>query len=457
MYNHMLNLQVFSFNENCELFLKPVEQKDISGPDDSPILLFIAGMDDFFISSPFIKQLFFKWSKTNIAQLRLSSNPNYGFFTLKDDARDIEMALSHLIKMKRKIVLMGHSTGCQSIMYFLDKYIYEGYCHITTNKNTGNVKVNSDRSQSENNNMPNVKSISKETEEQLESSFCHHKDKNTPLNKVFFDYTDSSGLKYSYSLNTENGSMNPDCPGPKSTDNLDAENKFENSSSYRSEYDATEALNENQISDEAATVQNSSLIHSQNPNSSFGESDKRTFNCVLDCDTIKKYVQKCILLGPVSDRTSLSKPPIDVTISYKNNEMGLKNSSDLSITRNSVNIRNIPNPYERNLIIARNTPHARFLQGRSVIRSERYLDLYDKNGSDDIFSADLPINHFKQMNRLKIPLVFIHMKKDEYNTPDNSQMLCMVPCSNLKVLEGDHMLSHGVNELIQVLNREMNL
>lgn len=301
----MFYLQVFSLHENCELFIK--YSKDTS--HNSPILLFIAGMGDHLLSSPFIKQLFNQWGQTDIAQLRLSSNPYYGYYTLKDDAKDIELAVQQLIKMKRKIILMGHSTGCQSIMYFLDKYIYK-------NESTSQSKLNQ--------------------------------------------------------------------------------------------------------------------------------------------SLIKEFILKCILLGPVSDRQGLKRIPMDVTLQNKSQCDIPGHNTSQNNASNTPKEGSFQDALDGTLLVAQRNPKARFLLGRSVICSTRYLDLYSKNGLDDIFSTDLSISdHFSRMNKLGLPLTLIHMRDDEYNKPENNEYLKIVPNAKVRVIEGDHMLSHGVDELIGLLDDDI--
>lgn len=93
--------------------------------DSNTIILFIGGMESYFFSPPFVSNLFNL--NANVAQVQLRSHPFFGSKTLDNDKDDIYDTLQKIEKYfldkkrkKNKFILVGHSTGCQSILYFLD-------------------------------------------------------------------------------------------------------------------------------------------------------------------------------------------------------------------------------------------------------------------------------------------------------------------------------------------------
>ncbi|KRH92871.1 putative hydrolases or acyltransferases (alpha/beta hydrolase superfamily) [Pseudoloma neurophilia] len=250
-------------------------------------------MEAHLLSPTFVLQLFYGEERDfDLAQLCLRSNPFFGYHTLLNDSQDIAACLKILEKYEtRNIILMGHSTGCQSILYFLDRYITE--------------------------------------------------------NKLSAD--------------------------------------------------------------------------------------------------VLKYLKKCILIGAVSDRLGLSRPPSYV----------LHHSEDVTEQLEQLNDTKKEDLMLINEIMARANPMSKFVLGKNVIKSERYLDLFQINGKDDIFSADLPDDHFKSLNRQNIPLCILQMDQDETNLIDNTEKLKKIRNSRIKIIQGDHCLTNGVDELLKVLNEEV--
>lgn len=85
-------------------------------------LIFIGGLSDRYFSVPYVyllaKQLPKNWS---LVQLSLtSSGSGWATSTLDQDVKEMHMAIAYLKDMRPagRIVLMGHSTGCQDLMHY---------------------------------------------------------------------------------------------------------------------------------------------------------------------------------------------------------------------------------------------------------------------------------------------------------------------------------------------------
>ncbi|KAK6350921.1 hypothetical protein TWF718_004103 [Orbilia javanica] len=97
---------------------------------DSPVLrsnggkpntiLFIAGLGDNLLTVPYVSDLVRTgWS---VVQVLISSTATgWGTGTLTRDAKELALCISYFkIQLSRpKVVLLGHSTGCQDIMHYL--------------------------------------------------------------------------------------------------------------------------------------------------------------------------------------------------------------------------------------------------------------------------------------------------------------------------------------------------
>ena len=96
----------------------------ISGNDYSNVLVFIGGLTDGFLTVDYVRPLASRlielgWSLVQF--LTSSSYRGYGTSSLGKDSEELGSLLNYLVKNfnAKKIVLLGHSTGCQDIVYFL--------------------------------------------------------------------------------------------------------------------------------------------------------------------------------------------------------------------------------------------------------------------------------------------------------------------------------------------------
>lgn len=87
-------------------------------------VIFIGGLTDGFLATQYLEPLAIaldkeKWS---LVQFLLSSSySGYGTSSLKQDAMEIDQLISYLINKEDSegVVLLGHSTGCQDIVYYM--------------------------------------------------------------------------------------------------------------------------------------------------------------------------------------------------------------------------------------------------------------------------------------------------------------------------------------------------
>ena len=87
--------------------------------------MLIGGLTDGFLTVPYAQSLSTHLELKGIALIQLlmpSSYKSYGISSLAEDAKHIKLLLEHLrSKMrKEKVILLGHSTGCQDIMRLFD-------------------------------------------------------------------------------------------------------------------------------------------------------------------------------------------------------------------------------------------------------------------------------------------------------------------------------------------------
>jgi pimeloyl-ACP methyl ester carboxylesterase len=82
-------------------------------------IVFVGGLGNNILSQPYVPQLNSYCIENGyelvIPQLR--SHPNYGLYTIEDDAEDLDGLLSEIDGI---VVLLGNSTGCQDIMYYMN-------------------------------------------------------------------------------------------------------------------------------------------------------------------------------------------------------------------------------------------------------------------------------------------------------------------------------------------------
>lgn len=107
--------RLFSYGKGLSAF--------ISGCNESSAaIVLIGGLSDGFLTIPYTKFLGGKLKDLNISLVQLvlrSSYSAYGTHTLQDDLDDIQDLLLILSRDfgKQKLILLGHSTGCQDIMW----------------------------------------------------------------------------------------------------------------------------------------------------------------------------------------------------------------------------------------------------------------------------------------------------------------------------------------------------
>lgn len=112
--------------------LTAIEFGTISSPPDN-FLIFIGGLGDGFLTVPYIKDiaaglLQIEGSKWNLVQALISSSyQGYGTGSLQRDTKELSKLVGFL-RSKRgnkssKVILMGHSTGCQDTIEYLSKLV----------------------------------------------------------------------------------------------------------------------------------------------------------------------------------------------------------------------------------------------------------------------------------------------------------------------------------------------
>lgn len=102
---------------------KPIQVAFKTG-DHQKQVIFIGGLTDGFLGTEYLEPLAIaldkeKWS---LVQLLMSSSySGYGTSSLKQDAMELDQLISYLINKENSegVALLGHSTGCQDIVYYL--------------------------------------------------------------------------------------------------------------------------------------------------------------------------------------------------------------------------------------------------------------------------------------------------------------------------------------------------
>ncbi|KAH7843809.1 hypothetical protein Vadar_020964 [Vaccinium darrowii] len=102
---------------------KPIQVAFKTG-DHKQQVIFIGGLTDGFLATEYLEPLAIaldkeKWS---LVQFLLSSSyTGYGISSLKQDAMELDQLISYLINKEDSegVVLLGHSTGCQDIVYYM--------------------------------------------------------------------------------------------------------------------------------------------------------------------------------------------------------------------------------------------------------------------------------------------------------------------------------------------------
>ena len=97
---------------SCAYELGPTSSKDA--------LVFIGGLGDGPHTTPYIRTIAAELEKApglgySVFEIRMSSSfAGYGFTSLKDDVADLSAFVQYLRGLgKRKVIFLGHSTGCQ--------------------------------------------------------------------------------------------------------------------------------------------------------------------------------------------------------------------------------------------------------------------------------------------------------------------------------------------------------
>ncbi|KAH9311817.1 hypothetical protein KI387_026852, partial [Taxus chinensis] len=87
-------------------------------------VIFIGGLTDGLLATEYLESLSValeneKWSL--VQPLLSSSYSGYGTSSLKQDALELDQLISHLINKEESegVVLLGHSTGCQGIVHYM--------------------------------------------------------------------------------------------------------------------------------------------------------------------------------------------------------------------------------------------------------------------------------------------------------------------------------------------------
>lgn len=87
-------------------------------------VIFIGGLTDGFLATEYLESLAIALEKEHWSLVQFlfsSSYSGYGISSLKKDAKELDQLISYLINKEESegVVLLGHSTGCQDIVYYL--------------------------------------------------------------------------------------------------------------------------------------------------------------------------------------------------------------------------------------------------------------------------------------------------------------------------------------------------
>ncbi|KAI8400805.1 Protein of unknown function (DUF1749) [Nakaseomyces glabratus] len=111
--------------------------------DNDKVVVMIGGMTDGLLTVPFVDRLGAALNKCGFGLIQIqmkSSYRGYGTSSLDEDANDIEALIKYLKSKeggaRRKIILMGHSTGSQDVLryiltknrYGIDAAVLQGSC-----------------------------------------------------------------------------------------------------------------------------------------------------------------------------------------------------------------------------------------------------------------------------------------------------------------------------------------
>ncbi|KAG8370163.1 hypothetical protein BUALT_Bualt14G0088700 [Buddleja alternifolia] len=102
---------------------KPIQVAFKTG-DYKQQVIFIGGLTDGFLATEYLEPLAIALEKEHWSLVQFlfsSSYSGYGVSSLKQDAMELDQLISYLINKEDSegVVLLGHSTGCQDIVYYL--------------------------------------------------------------------------------------------------------------------------------------------------------------------------------------------------------------------------------------------------------------------------------------------------------------------------------------------------
>ncbi|KAL8047843.1 hypothetical protein ABFX02_07G026000 [Erythranthe guttata] len=102
---------------------KPIQVAFKTG-DYKQQVIFIGGLTDGFLATEYLEPLAIALEKENWSLVQFlfsSSYSGYGISSLKQDAMEIDQLISYFINKEESegVVLLGHSTGCQDVVYYL--------------------------------------------------------------------------------------------------------------------------------------------------------------------------------------------------------------------------------------------------------------------------------------------------------------------------------------------------
>lgn len=83
------------------------------------VIVYIGGLGDTLLSTPFTAELseFCTKKKLRLIVPQFRSMPNYRIFSISCDVEDLQKVVD--ANVGKKVVLLGHSTGCQVSMLYL--------------------------------------------------------------------------------------------------------------------------------------------------------------------------------------------------------------------------------------------------------------------------------------------------------------------------------------------------
>ncbi|KAL2530467.1 alpha/beta-hydrolase superfamily protein [Forsythia ovata] len=102
---------------------KPIQVAFKTG-DYKQQVIFIGGLTDGFLATEYLEPLAIALEKESWSLVQFlfsSSYSGYGISSLKQDALELDQLISYLINKEESegVVLLGHSTGCQDIVYYM--------------------------------------------------------------------------------------------------------------------------------------------------------------------------------------------------------------------------------------------------------------------------------------------------------------------------------------------------